>query len=232
VVLDHPSTLCRKLAEGQLDVALVSSFEFVRNPIYRVVDGISISSDGAVYSVVVADGTVDRLSEVELDPSSQTSVVLLQYLLDRRGAVLRGSPIKGDVLAPLTGGKARLLIGDQAIRFRHKFGGTYRYLDLGEAWKDLTGLPFVYALWLVRPEVTDAPAVAEQLRSLYHQNFANLDRIITKETEFDPEFCRRYYLGNLRFSFGDAEKKGLQKFAEACTQLKLIPRDKLDLKLV
>ena len=54
VEFDHPSALCERLAKGQLDVALVSSFEFLRNPIYRIVDGVSISSDGPVYSVVVA----------------------------------------------------------------------------------------------------------------------------------------------------------------------------------
>ncbi|MBO0696299.1 MAG: hypothetical protein J2P56_09395, partial [Verrucomicrobia bacterium] len=48
VDFDHPSALCNKLAAGKLDVALVSSFEFLRNPIYRIVDHISISSDGPV----------------------------------------------------------------------------------------------------------------------------------------------------------------------------------------
>ena len=54
VVLDHPASLCAQLAKGAFDVALVSSFEFLCNPIYRIVDGISISSDGPVYSVIVA----------------------------------------------------------------------------------------------------------------------------------------------------------------------------------
>jgi predicted solute-binding protein len=35
VAFDHPSALCQRLAKGQFDVALVSSFEFLRNPIYR-----------------------------------------------------------------------------------------------------------------------------------------------------------------------------------------------------
>jgi chorismate dehydratase len=48
VDFDHPSALCNKLAAGKLDVALVSSFEFLRNPIYRIVDDVSIASDGPV----------------------------------------------------------------------------------------------------------------------------------------------------------------------------------------
>ena len=54
VEFDHPSVLCERLAKGQLDVALVSSFEFLRNPIYRIVDSVSISSEGPVYSVAVS----------------------------------------------------------------------------------------------------------------------------------------------------------------------------------
>src|SRR5947208_6002425 len=92
VVLDHPSALCAQLARGQLDVALVSSFEFLRNPIYRIVDGISISSDGPVYSVVVAHvGEISAAEQIELDPAAETSGNLLRCLLselkDRKSVV-------------------------------------------------------------------------------------------------------------------------------------------------
>src|SRR2546430_7220018 len=81
VDFDHPSALCKRLADGKLDVALVSSFEFLRNPIYRIVDEVSISSDGPVYSVVVAHrGDISEIKEIELDPASQTAVNLLRCL--------------------------------------------------------------------------------------------------------------------------------------------------------
>src|ERR1700745_1420888 len=86
VEFDHPSGLCKRLADGELDVALVSSFEFLRNPIYRIVDDVSISSDGPVYSVVVAhDGDISEITEIELDPASQTGVNLLRCLLEELG---------------------------------------------------------------------------------------------------------------------------------------------------
>jgi chorismate dehydratase len=232
VTLDHPSALCRKLAAGELDLALVSSFEFLRNPIYRIIDDISISSDGPVYSVIVAHAGADSLSEVELDPGSQTSVVLLRYLLDRRGVTLNGQPIEHDILSPIQSGRARLLIGDHAIRFRNKFTGAYQYWDLGQEWKRVTELPFVYALWLARPEVDHVTNFAEQLRALRDSNLADLDRIVGNEKEFDPEFCRRYYRDNLRFTFGDQEKRGLREFAKACAELNVIPAEKLELELV
>lgn len=232
VVFDHPAALCQKLAAGDLDVALVSSFEFLRNPIYRIVDGISISSDGPVYSVVVAHAGENLLSNVELDPASQTSVALLQYLMGERGQAFRGGEKVNDLLSPIADGRSRLLIGDQAIRFRRKFGDRYKYWDLGEQWKNLINLPFVYALWLMRPEVTETAELADKLRSVRDRNLQDIDRVIAEEREFDPEFCRRYYNCNLRFSFDQRDIEGLREFANACAKLNLIPKRKLDLQLV
>src|SRR5207244_9847677 len=82
VDFDHPSALCNKLAAGELDLALVSSFEFLRNPTYRIVDDISISSVGPVYSVIVAHrGDISEVEEIELDPAAETSGNLLRCLL-------------------------------------------------------------------------------------------------------------------------------------------------------
>src|SRR5438067_6538892 len=93
VDFDHPSALCKRLADGELDVALVSSFEFLRSPIYRIVDDISISSDGPVYSVIVAYAGNAPLPEIELDPASETSVFLLRYLIAERGKSFQAAEI-------------------------------------------------------------------------------------------------------------------------------------------
>ena len=60
VVFDHPTALCEKLSAGDLDVALVSSFEYLRDPIYSIVDDIAVAANGPVHSVFVA-----HLSEVD-----------------------------------------------------------------------------------------------------------------------------------------------------------------------
>src|SRR5438132_7612518 len=86
VDFDHPAALCRKLERGKLDVALVSSLEYLRRPIYRIVDGASISAHGAVYSVIVAHNEdFSCAEEIEIDPASETSVALLRCLLSQRG---------------------------------------------------------------------------------------------------------------------------------------------------
>ena len=218
VVLDHPSALCTQLARGELDVALVSSFEFLRNPIYRIVDGVSISSDGPVYSVVVAHhGEFAELNEITLDPAAETSGNLLRCLLGELN-------LKPEIRSASFPESARLLIGDQAIRFRRQHGSDFYFWDLGEHWKKVRGLPFVYALWLVRPEVEDPKLIAYRLRKLREENLANLDQLIAHETEFDRAFCDRYYRRHLRFNFGDEEKKGLLAFAEFCQKHELLPK--------
>ena len=262
VDFDHPSALCQRLANGDLDVALVSSFEFLRNPVYRIVDDVSIASDGPVYSVVLAHcGELSDIQEIELDPASQTSVNLLLCLLAERGLKPRlmhtapGSRPKGlwvvDGSVPQNGAaanlpamrSARLLIGDQAIAFRQKHAGEFQFWDLGEQWKKLTDLPFVYALWLIRPEVADAQSVAQHLRALRDENLAHLDELIREavagpgmsavalpkagdpgpSVEFDREFLSGYYYKHLRYGFGEREKEGLQTFARLCVRHALLP---------
>ena len=234
---DHPSALCKRLANGDLDVALVSSFEFLRNPIYRIVDDISISSDGPVYSVVVAhQGEISEIAEIELDPASETAVNLLRCLLFQMGLnphlVQRNAGVQPAVAESGSAHRAQLLIGDQAIRFRQSQTGQYEFWDLGEQWKKLTDLPFVYALWLIRPEVVNAKEIANRLRLLRDKNLANLDELIAAETEFDPQFCSRYYREHLRFSFGEKEKEGLQIFANLCAKHSLLPNPNLALNMV
>ena len=230
VVLDHPSALCAQLAKGELDVALVSSFEFLRNPIYRIVDSISISSDGPVYSVVVAHvGELSDVEKVELDPAAETSGNLLRCLLTelklqpRFVAKSTSSPRKGT---------ARLLIGDQAIRFRQEHANEFRFWDLGEQWKRLVALPFVYALWLVRPEVVDPKSIANRLRAFRDKNLANLDDLIAAEKQVDRNFCDRYYRQHLRFSFGEREKGGLRAFHQLCQKHDLLPEREIAFSVV
>ena len=230
VEFDHPSALCQRLAKGQLDVALVSSFEFLRNPIYRIVDDVSISSDGPVYSVVVAyRGAFSDIEEIELDPASETAVNLLRCLLAELGLTprLTGGTSEGAGLP-----RARLIIGDQAISFRQNHADEFQFWDLGEQWKKLTGLPFVYALWLIRPEVPDAKSIAPRLRSLRDENLAHIQVIVSdavadaadKKQEIRQEFLDRYYNDHLRFGLGTREKQGLQTFADLCSKHGVLPK--------
>ena len=238
VEFDHPSALCERLANGELDVALVSSFEFLRNPIYRIADDVSISSNGPVYSVVVAHrDEISRIDEIELDPASETAVNLLRCLLGELGlnphlkqhstGILPVGPagVSPAVVKPGSAGRAQLLIGDQAIRFRQKHADEFQFWDLGEQWNKLMGLPFVYALWLIRPEVVAPKQIADRLRGLRDENLGRLNELIADAVagvadplhpEITRQFLSAYYHEHLRFSFGKKEKEGLRTFARLC----------------
>ena len=230
VTFDHPSALCEQLARGKLDMALVSSFEFLRNPIYRIVDDVSISSDGPVYSVIVAyRGELSDLEQIQLDPAAATSVNLLRCLLSEANLHPR---FVSESVAPITKSCGQLLIGDQAIRLRRNHESELSFWDLGEQWRTLIGLPFVYALWLVRPEMRDVEAIADRLRALRNSNLNRIDDLIASQADFDAAFCKRYYHQHLRFNFGENEKRGLRAFQQLCEKHGLLPKREVAFNLI
>jgi chorismate dehydratase len=230
VILDYPSVLCDQLAHAQLDIALVSSFEFLRNPIYRIVDGISISSRGPVYSVIVAyRGELSDLEQIQLDPAAETSVNLLRCLLGE--AKLHPRFVSGSA-SSVTKRCGQLLIGDQAIRFRRDHEDDVCFWDLGEQWQSLMDLPFVYALWLVRPEVTNVQPIADCLRALRDTNLDRIDDLVAGQKSFNAAFCKRYYRQHLRFSFGKNERKGLRAFQKLCEKHGLLPKREIAFNMV
>ena len=217
VVFDHPSKLCQQLAEGMLEVALVSSFEFLRNPIYVLVDGVCVSSHGPVHSVFVAHaGELAEIDEIEVDPASQTAVNLLRCLLAEAGLkpkLVARTPLIQRAVTPRL---AKFFIGDQAIRFRDRSAAALHFWDLGEEWEKSTGLPFVYALWLIRPEVPSPRAIADRLRECRDNNLRELDLVIAAQKEFTPQFCDYYFRECLAYHFGPPERKGLSMFRKLC----------------
>lgn len=166
-ILGSPSQLNKMLALGLLDVSVVSSIEYAFRPEhYLILPDLSISCLGRVRSVLLfSELPMHQLGEgpIQCPMESQTSVALLELLLDG----LWGT--KG-TLVPERGWQrpvAFLRIGDRALR--EMASGKWRYWwDLGQAWFEWTGLPFVFALWLVRREVVerDPQRIAQLHRSL------------------------------------------------------------------
>ena len=212
------------LASGELDVAFVSSFEFLRDPAYAIVDGVCVAAAGAVYSVYVAHREpLEVVREIAADSNSRTSVNLLRCLL-----------AEGELGARLVSGEAdaKLLIGDQAIHFRQQHEGGYDFWDLAAEWNRATDLPFVFALWLIRPETQNAGEIADQLRALCRRNLTALDQLVGAQHQFSPAFCDRYFREHLRFHFGDREKQGLLHFRALCQKHGLLPPNATPLRLI
>ncbi len=153
VVYAVPSELARMLQSGEIAAALVSSFEYFRTPGYSIVPGVSISGQDDIESVRAFSRVAWRKTEsLALDTSSLTSVALLKILLieqlDSYPAFLHAAPDQTTMLAQAD---ACLLIGDKGMLASSQ---DLNVLDLGRAWRRLTGLPFVYAVWLARPKTS------------------------------------------------------------------------------
>jgi chorismate dehydratase len=216
VSFETPASLADGLHTGRLDVALAPIFELIAHPGYLVVDDVAIASRGPVYSVVIAyAGELGRLEKLYLDPASRTSANLQRVLLaEFYGLAPANQTLPAD-FAPetLPDGEGALLIGDLAIDFRARHGCRFHYLDLGEAWQDATGLPFVFAAWLMRPGLADPRTLADELRSWRAGGEADVEEVVREEKRYPASLTRRYLTEHIRFRLGAAEKQSIREYA-------------------
>ncbi len=211
VRLGHPADLARDLAAGELDVGLIPLFEALRLPGGRAVDGVAIASHGAVWSVFLAyRGPLPAIRKVVLDPASRTSAHLCRVLLAEWEHLEPEYVAEADEAEP---GVARLLIGDQAIAFREAQGAAWEYLDLGAAWLERTGLPFVFAVWLLRPEVPEPGAVAGAFREMARRGVAAAAQIAEREEGHPAGFAHRYLTHHIRYTLGAPEREAVARYA-------------------
>lgn len=224
----HPSELARDLASGALDVALVPVFEALRSPGYLAADDVAIACDGAVFSVFLAHrGPLAEVCRIALDPASLTSVHLLRVLLAEFHGLRPDYVTMGGDEAD-----AMLLIGNQAIDFRTRAPDGWQFLDLGEEWRRCTGLPFVFALWLMRPGLPDVYVVAEELRALKCDGLAHIPEIVHGDEEHAAALSARYLTEYIRFDCGSREKAALELFRELLATHGFIAADGAPLRFV
>ncbi len=223
LVLDVPSRLANLLDQGHLDVALIPAIEYFRSGAYSVVPDIAIASDGPVLSVTLFSRVPwTAIRSIALDEGSRTSAALAQVLLRRKyGATPRILPLPLDAEAESADADAVLLIGDRAMRaclpgFAHAF-------DLGQEWHDWVGLPFVYAVWAVRPGADLGP-VADALHEAKRRGRRAAGPIAHREAPrlgLDAGFCRRYLENIIRFDLGPREQAGLHHYYMLACELGL-----------
>ena len=219
VTLAVPSRLADLMYRGQFDAALVPVAEVLLHDRYEIVDGVAIAARGPVKSVFLAHrAPIEKLKRIAVDPASRTSVWLLRVLLKARyGIAPEFYPRPSG--AKLTEHEAMMLIGDEAIWYASR-GGEQPMWDLGEAWRELTGLPFVFAVWALQP----GAALAPLLQQAKANGLAHLEEIVQDSTEATLEFRREYLTRNVCFDLGDAEKQGLWRFQQYLMELGLIEK--------
>ena len=228
IVAGLPNELNARLATGEVDVAPCSSIEYARHAReYVLLPELSISSDGPVGSILLESALPPESldgREVAVPTASATSVVLLRALLELRlgiEPVLRSWDQGADPDPVSAGAAAALRIGDIALKRRVPEGR--HVLDLGEAWRAWTGLPFVFAVWQTTRPADDAESIRLhgrllESRAWFHAHEPELARTRAASFGLRPERLSAYWR-SLRYTLGERERRGLERFHAMAVQL-------------
>ncbi len=153
LVLDYPARLVEMLKTGAIDIGLVPVGALPELGEYHIVSDYCIGTEGEVASVAVfSQVPMEEIETVLLDYQSRTSVKLCKLLFEKHWKKeVRFVDAKDEkYIEEIKGTTAGLIIGDRALAFRGK--SKYIY-DLGLGWKEMTGLPFVFAVWVSKEKV-------------------------------------------------------------------------------
>jgi chorismate dehydratase len=224
--VDLPSRLADRLAAGELDVALIPSIEYFRNPGCAVVSDACVACHGPVKSVKLYSRVpVERIRSLALDEGSRTSAAMTRILLKERFALepkLEPLPIGATVED--TTADAVMLIGDRGMVSPN--GSFHSVWDLGEEWWRWTGLPFVFAMWVARPDL-ELEQLAQAFSDARDEGVRQLERIAQEESllvGISQSDCLAYLRENLRFALGPSERQGLETFCRLAVAHGLAPR--------
>ena len=225
-----PSQLLSLVENDICSTALMSvvDFQTSRVPLMLLPAGM-IGSDGPTLTVRVYSrvrpGSIRMLHG---DTDSHTSILLAQVILRERYGV-------HPAVVPLDTGTAQpeslLLIGDKVVTASPD-AALYPYqLDLGEEWKKLTGLPFVFAMWMMRKDraLVEGTQVARLLDNARRAGADVTDHLLDRyadEKGWPRELARQYLTKNLCFEVTPAARAGLSRFFDLAQRLELLPANR------
>lgn len=224
-----PSELNAMLAAGTIDACPSSSYEYAQNADnYLLLPGHSISSVGPVHSVLLfSRGPLTTLSgtEVAITGESATSINLLKILLKEFCAIHDVCYVvpPGEVEALLAEGRSALLIGDRALAAAKTCPEGFQVTDLGALWYHFTGLPFVFALWILRRDAAakypeELQALSQQLQSSRHSAFEKLSAMaqdLSGQSLFSAAQLEAYWRG-MSYDLTEGHLEGLRLYFTLC----------------
>jgi len=234
LIKGNPTDLNRMLAANLLDMAAISSIAYARNyRDYVLMPDISISADGDIKSIYL----FSKLPIEELDQKkiamtniSATSQALLRIIMAQHYHLapeyFNSAPELG---AMLLEADAALLIGDDALRTRYKTEDKLYIYDLGQEWKQMTGLPMVFAVWAIRKEwayshIKELKEIKQTFVDSIQFSLDNLQDVAKKASQwedFPAEYLVDYYQ-HIGFDFDARQQEGLLEYYHQAANLGLI----------
>ncbi len=231
--LTEPSQCARELLEGRADLGLIPIAALT--PELRIVPGCTIASLEQVRSIqliVKQPLTLAEVKTVAADTASRSSVAYAQVLFRHfLGADPKFVPARADAAAMLEVCDAALLIGDPALLALEKRGqieariGPCTWYDIAEQWHTRTGLPWVAAVWAVRPEAVPTPNARQQLihdlnasRDHGLEHIEDLVREWTPRIALSPETVRHYLTRNIHYNLDAACIRAIETFRSLASE--------------
>lgn len=221
VSLDVPARLLAGLRDGRFDVALLPIIDYQRMENLRLLPAGGIGSDGPTLTVrIFSRVPVAQITDLACDPESRTSVVLARIILAERFGI---HPRCGDLShAGNQPTEARLLIGDKVVC--EEPHGFEHQLDLGAAWKEMTGLPFVFAAWVARADVPLGD-LAARLQHAKERGLAAAGEIVRRfavPRGWPAELALQYLTQNLKYDIGPRQLEAIDRFFTLAASHELI----------
>jgi chorismate dehydratase len=209
-----PSVLAKRLVAREAELALAPVATLALGN-FEVAPGICLGADGEVTSVlIVGECPLTDMDLLLLDSASGTSVVLARLLAAhlRNGRALAVETADYARMArDVKGRTGAVVIGDHALSLRHRYPYV---LDMGQAWREWTGLPFVFAAWIGQPGVIDA-----RLHRMLHDSLAHgltarreIAHFWAAQEGGDPVFYEHYLTHHMRYRLDERFEAGLREF--------------------
>ena len=204
----YPSNIAKMLLENSIDMGLVPVAVIPKLKAPQIVSDYCIGANGDVASVAIfSEVPIEEITTVLLDYQSRTSVNLAKILLEKYwNKQVTYIDTSEDFTHSIKGTVAGVVIGDRALEQR--LDAAYSY-DLAEAWKDYTGLPFVFAAWVANKNLGEDFEDAFNIANGYGlQNIA----AVVAENPFASYDLKKYYTENISYNLDAKKRKGLELF--------------------
>jgi chorismate dehydratase len=215
LTIDYPSRIAQDLIDGDADMGLVPVATITRLKEYHINGQYCIGAEGDVASVCLfSEVPLEQIQTVLLDYQSRTSVALLKVLMHfywKRTPVYVNT--HEDYRASIKGTTAGLVIGDRALEQR--LTSPYIY-DLAGAWKDFTGLPFIFAAWISNKPID--PSFIQRFDEAGGIGLKHLDQVLA-ENPYAVYDLNTYYTQNISYELTPEKRKGLDLFLHYLREL-------------
>jgi chorismate dehydratase len=218
LIEDYPANVARMLKEGSIDVGLVPVAVIPHLQEHHIITDYCIGCTGPVASVAIfSEVPIEKIEKVLLDYQSRTSVALAKVLL-RKYWQIEPELIdtKTDYRGDIKGTTAGVVIGDRALEQRKV--SPYIY-DLGEAWIDFTGLPFVFAAWVSNKTLPSDFIAA--FNAANKKGLENIDNVVAG-IPYNVFDLHKYYTEHISYELSAAKRKGLDQFLSFITNSKVL----------